>query len=73
MPVFGHDAVCYFRESGYRFLAMEPEHAVAGEGVAAHHQVLFARGVLQRYHHQSLSWAGSLVSSSNVAVVRSTQ
>lgn len=43
MPVSGQDAVRYFRESGYRFLAIEPEHAVAVEELAAHHQDPFDR------------------------------
>lgn len=43
MPVSSQDAVCYFRESGYRFLAIEAEHAVAVEELAAHHQDPFDR------------------------------
>lgn len=43
MPVSGEDAARYFRESGYRFLAVEPEHAVAVEGLSAHHQDPFDR------------------------------
>lgn len=43
MPVSSQDAVRYFRESGYRFLAIEAEHAVAVEELAAHHQDPFDR------------------------------
>ena len=43
MPVSSQDAVCYFRESGYRFLAIEAEHALAVEELAAHHQDPFDR------------------------------
>lgn len=43
MPVSSQDAVRYFRESGYRFLAVEAEHAVAVEELAAHHQDPFDR------------------------------
>lgn len=43
MPVSSQDAVRYFRESGYRFLAVEVEHAVAVEDLAAHHQDPFDR------------------------------
>lgn len=43
MPVSSLDAVRYFRESGYRFLAIEPEHAVAVEELAAHHHDPFDR------------------------------
>jgi PIN domain nuclease of toxin-antitoxin system len=43
MPVSGQDAVHYFRESGYRFLAVEAEHAVAVEELAHHHQDPFDR------------------------------
>ena len=38
IPVSGQDALRYFQESGYRFLPIEPEHAIAVEGLAAHHQ-----------------------------------
>ncbi len=43
MPVSSQDAERYFRESGYRFLAIEAEHAVAIEGLARHHQDPFDR------------------------------
>lgn len=43
MPVSSQDAVRYFRESGYRFLAVEVEHTVAVEDLAAHHQDPFDR------------------------------
>ncbi len=43
MPVSGQDAVRYFRDSGYRFLAVEPEHAAAVEDLAAYHQDPFDR------------------------------
>jgi PIN domain nuclease of toxin-antitoxin system len=43
MPVSSQDAVRYFRESGYRFLPVQPEHAVALEELAAHHQDPFDR------------------------------
>ena len=43
IPVSSQDAVHYFRESGYRFLPVEPEHAVAVEGLASHHQDPFDR------------------------------
>lgn len=43
MPVSGPDALRYFSESGYRFLAVEPEHAAAVEELPAHHQDPFDR------------------------------
>lgn len=43
MPISSGDAVRYFRESGYRFLAIEPEHASAVETLAPHHQDPFDR------------------------------
>lgn len=43
MPVSGRDAQRYFQDSGYRFLPVEPEHAVAVEELAAHHQDPFDR------------------------------
>jgi PIN domain nuclease of toxin-antitoxin system len=43
MPVSGKEALHYFRQAGYRLLAVEPEHATAIEGLAAHHQDPFDR------------------------------
>lgn len=43
MPVSGQDAVRFFRESGYRFLPVEAEHAMAVEELPAHHQDPFDR------------------------------
>lgn len=43
MAVSGHDAMRYFNESGYRFLAVEPEHAAAVGELPAHHQDPFDR------------------------------
>lgn len=43
MPVSSQDATRYFQESGYRFLAVEAEHAVAVEELPAHHQDPFDR------------------------------
>lgn len=43
MPVSGQDARRYFQESGFRLLAIEAEHAVAVEGLPAHHQDPFDR------------------------------
>jgi PIN domain nuclease of toxin-antitoxin system len=38
MPVSSEDAMRYFRESGYRFLPVEVEHAMAVENLPPHHQ-----------------------------------
>lgn len=43
MPVSSHDALRYFRESGYRMLAVEPEHAAGVEDLPAHHADPFDR------------------------------
>lgn len=43
MPVASEDALRYFRESGYLFLPVEPEHAVAVEGLPTHHADPFDR------------------------------
>lgn len=43
MPVSGADALRYFQDSGYRLLAVEPEHAAAIEALPAHHQDPFDR------------------------------
>jgi PIN domain nuclease of toxin-antitoxin system len=38
MPTSGQAALKYFRQVGYRILAIEPEHAAAVEGLPNHHQ-----------------------------------
>ena len=43
MPISGQDALSYFCDSGYRLLPIEPEHAVAVEGLPAHHSDPFDR------------------------------
>ena len=43
MPVSGQDAARYFQESGYRFLPIDVEHALAVESLPAHHQDPFDR------------------------------
>lgn len=43
MPVSSQDAVRYFKESGYRFLAIGIEHTIAVETLPAHHQDPFDR------------------------------
>ena len=43
MPVSGRDALRYFRESGYRFLPVDPEHAATVEDLPAHHADPFDR------------------------------
>ncbi|HLA34000.1 MAG TPA: type II toxin-antitoxin system VapC family toxin [Rhodocyclaceae bacterium] len=43
MPVSSQDALRYFRQAGYRILAMEPEHAVATESLPPHHHDPFDR------------------------------
>ena len=43
MPVSSQDAMHYFQASGYRFLAVEAEHAIAVEKLPAHHQDPFDR------------------------------
>ena len=43
MPVSGQEALDYFRQSGYRVLAVEPEHAAVVETLPAHHADPFDR------------------------------
>ncbi len=43
MPVSGKDAIRYFRDAGYQFLAIEPEHAAAIETLPKHHRDPFDR------------------------------
>lgn len=43
MPVSGQNALGYFRQAGYRLLAIEPDHAAAVETLPDHHQDPFDR------------------------------
>lgn len=43
MPVGGQEALGYFRDSGFCFLAVEPEHAAAVAELPAHHADPFDR------------------------------
>ncbi len=43
MPISGHEALRYFQEAGYHFLAVEPEHAAAVGDLPAHHSDPFDR------------------------------
>lgn len=43
MPVSGREAWHYFRDAGYRVLAIEPEHVTAVEDLPSHHQDPFDR------------------------------
>lgn len=43
MPISGEDALSYFRDAGYQFLPIEPEHAAAVETLPNHHQDPFDR------------------------------
>lgn len=43
MPVSGSQALKYFKESGYRLLPVEAEHAVAVETLPSHHHDPFDR------------------------------
>ncbi len=43
MPVSAADAMRYFREAGYQFLPIEPEHAATIEKLQLHHQDPFDR------------------------------
>lgn len=43
MPVSGQEALDYFRQSGYRLLAIAPEHAAAVAELPRHHQDPFDR------------------------------
>lgn len=43
MPLSGADAIRYFRDAGYQFLPVDPEHAAAAETLPRHHQDPFDR------------------------------
>ncbi len=43
MPVSGEQALTYFRDSGYRMLPIEAEHAAAVEKLPTHHNDPFDR------------------------------
>jgi PIN domain nuclease of toxin-antitoxin system len=54
MPVSGADALRYFRESGYRLLAIAPEHAAAVAQLPAHHTDPFDRLLLAQAEFEPL-------------------
>jgi PIN domain nuclease of toxin-antitoxin system len=43
MPVSAHDAAAYFRDSGFRMLVLQPEHALGVEALPALHTDPFDR------------------------------
>ena len=43
MPISGQQAVQFFSQSGYQFLAVEAEHVAAMEELALHHHDPFDR------------------------------
>ena len=43
MPVSSKEALGFFRQAGYRLLAVEPEHAIAVEELPPHHHDPFDR------------------------------
>lgn len=43
MPISGKEALAYFREAGYRILAIEPEHTIEAENLPPHHKDPFDR------------------------------
>ncbi len=43
MPISGEQALAYFQSSGYRLLAIEPEHTIAIEQLPLHHHDPFDR------------------------------
>jgi PIN domain nuclease of toxin-antitoxin system len=43
MPISGAQALRYFRDAGYHFLQVEPEHAAAVENLPNHHADPFDR------------------------------
>ena len=43
MPISGQEALDYFRQAGYQFLVVEPEHAAYVENLANYHQDPFDR------------------------------
>ncbi|MDK9716678.1 MAG: type II toxin-antitoxin system VapC family toxin [Trichlorobacter sp.] len=54
MPVSGAEALGWFRESGYRLLAVSPEHAVAVEALAPLHADPFDRMLVAQALHEPL-------------------
>jgi len=43
MPISGHEALDWFRRSGYRLLSIAPEHTAGVETLPAHHHDPFDR------------------------------
>ncbi len=54
MPVSGAEALGWFRESGYRLLAISPEHAVAVEALVPLHADPFDRMLVAQALHEPL-------------------
>ncbi|SJZ36511.1 PIN domain nuclease, a component of toxin-antitoxin system (PIN domain) [Trichlorobacter thiogenes] len=54
MPVSSAEALGWFRESGYRLLAISPEHAVAVEALAPLHADPFDRMLVAQALHEPL-------------------
>lgn len=46
MPISAQDAMGYFRDSGYRLLAVAPEHAIAVADLPPHHYDPFDRMIV---------------------------
>jgi len=72
MPVSSQDAVSYFRDSGYRFLAIEPEHAVATETLPPHHHDPFDRILIAQAQVEPMRLVthDSIVASYSEAIIK---
>lgn len=54
MPISGHEAIIYFQESGYRLLAISPEHAASVESLPHLHADPFDRILIAQALHEPL-------------------
>jgi PIN domain nuclease of toxin-antitoxin system len=54
MPISGGQALAYFRESGYRLLPVEAEHAAAVESLPPHHSDPFDRLLIAQARYEPL-------------------
>lgn len=55
MPVSSKDALRYFRDSGYRLLPVEPEHAGAVESLPPIHKDPFDRLLVAQATHEGIT------------------
>jgi len=54
MPISSQEALKYFKESGYKILPIQPEHAILTESLPAIHQDPFDRLLVAQAQHEPM-------------------